>query len=151
MAADTAGENRMIVNQRWGFSAVVAALIGVGIGVLIAVLAGLGSGPRLVIGVGVGLLIGGGLLAIFDRWIVRRREDAPTRAVVYEKLREPIVENGMTITRRAIPAFDPETGEPLVRGASSSFVGLSLEVWTLVLVGFGILVVGVGVVMYLAA
>lgn len=140
----------MIVNQRWGFSAVVSAVVGVGIGVLIAVLAGLGSGSRLVIGVGVGLIIGGGLLAIFDRVIVRRVLDKPTRSVVYEKLPEPVVENGMTITHRAIPAFDPETGEPLLRSASSSFFGLSLEVWTLFLVGFGILVVGVGVVMYLA-
>ena len=140
----------MIVNQRWGFSAVVAGVVGIGAGVLIAVLAGLGSGSRLLIGVGVGLLIGGGLLAIFDRLVVRPILDKPTRAVVYEKLREPVVENGMTITHRAVPAFDPETGEPLLRGASSSFFGLSLEVWTLFLVGFGILVVGVGVVMYLA-
>ena len=140
----------MIVNQRWGFSAVIAGIVGIGAGVLIAVLAGLGSGSRLLIGVGVGLLIGGGLLAIFDRAVVRRILDKPTRAVVYEKLPEPVVENGMTITHRAVPAFDPETGEPLLRGASSSFFGLSLEVWTLFLVGFGILVVGVGVVMYLA-
>jgi hypothetical protein len=140
----------MIVTQRWGFSVVVATVVGIGIGVLIAVLAGLGSGPRLVIGVGIGLIIGGGLLAIFERLAVRRL-DAPTRAVVYEKVPEPIVENGMTITHRAVPAFDPETGEPLRRAATSSFFGLSLEVWTLFLVGFGILVVGVGVVMYLVS
>ena len=139
----------MIVNQRWGFSAVIAAIVGIAAGVLIAVLAGLGTGPRLVIGVGVGLLIGGALLALFDRLIVKRILDKPTRAVVYEKLPEPVVENGLTITHRAVPAFDPETGEPLLRGASSSFFGLSLEVWSLFLVGFGILVVGVGVVMYL--
>jgi hypothetical protein len=139
----------MIVNQRWGFSAVIAAIVGIAAGVLIALLAGLGSGSRLVIGVGVGLLIGGALLALFDRLIVRRILDKPTRAVVYEKLPEPVVENGITITHRAVPAFDPETGEPLLRGASSSFFGLSLEVWSLFLVGFGILVVGVGVVMYL--
>jgi hypothetical protein len=140
----------VIVNQRWGFIAVVAAVVGIGIGILIAVLAGLGTGSRLVIGVGVGLLIGGALLALFDQLIVRRILDKPTRAVVYEKLPEPVVENGMTITHRAVPAFDPETGEPLLRGASSAFFGLSLEVWSLFLVGFGILVVGVGVVMYLA-
>lgn len=151
MAGDTAGENRMSVNRRWGFSAIVAALVGVGIGVLIAVLAGLGSGSRLVIGVGVGLLLGGGLLAIFDRRVVRRIFDTPPRAVVYEKLPEPVVENGRTITRRAIPAFDPETGEPLSRVVPSSFVGLSLEVWTLILVGVGIMVVGVGVTLYLSA
>ena len=139
----------MIVNQRWGFSAVVAALVGLGIGVLIAVLAGPGSGSRLVIGVGVGLIIGGGLLAIFDRAVVRRILDRPTRAVVYEKLPEPVIENGIRITHRAVPAFDPQTGEPTLRGESSAFFGLSLEVWTLFLVGFGILVVGVGVVMYL--
>jgi hypothetical protein len=142
---------RVIVNQRWGFSAVIALVVGVGIGVLIAVLAGLGSGSRLVIGVGVGLLIGGGLLALFDRLIVRRVLDKPSRAVVYEKLPQPVVENGITITHRAVPAFDPETGEPLLRAASSSFFGLSLEVWTLFLVGFGILVVVVGVVMTLIA
>lgn len=141
----------MIVNQRWGFSAVIAAIVGVAAGVLIAVLAGLGTGPRLVIGVGVGLLIGGALLALFDQLIVRRILDKPTRAVVYEKLPEPVVENGITITHRAVPAFDPETGKPLLRRASSSFFGLSLEVWSLFLVGFGILVVGVGVVMYLTA
>ncbi len=140
----------MIVNQRWGFSAVVATLVGIAAGVLIAVLGGLGTGPRLVIGIGVGLLIGGALLALFDRLIVKRILDKPTRAVVYEKLPEPVVENGITITHRAVPAFDPETGEPLLRSASSSFFGLSLEVWSLFLVGFGILVVGVGVVMYLA-
>jgi hypothetical protein len=140
----------VIVNERWGFSVVVAAVVGVGVGVLIAVLAGLGSGSRLVIGVGIGLIIGGGLLAILDRVVVRRL-DAPTRAVVYEKLPEPVVENGMTITHRAVPAFDPETGEPLLRAASSRFFGLSLEVWTLFLVGCGVLVVGVGVVMYLAS
>ena len=140
----------MIVNQRWGFSAVVAAVVGIGAGVLIAVLAGLGSGSRFVIGVGVGLLIGGGLLALFDRLIVRRILDKPTRAVVYEKLPEPVVENGITITHRAVPAFDPETGEPVLRGENSSFFGLSLEVWSLFLVGFGVLVVGVGVVMDLA-
>lgn len=139
----------MIVNQRWGFFAVVATVVGIGIGILIAVLAGLGTGSRLVIGVGVGLLIGGALLALFDQLIVRRILDKPTRAVVYEKLPEPVVENGMTITHRAVPAFDPETGEPLLRSASSAFFGLSLEVWSLFLVGFGILVVGVGVVMYL--
>jgi hypothetical protein len=141
----------MIVNQRWGFSAVIAALVGIAIGVLIAVLAGLGSGSRLVIGVGVGLLIGGGLLALFDRLIVRRILDKPIRAVVYEKLAEPVVEDGKTITHRAVPAFDPETGEPLLRGSTSSFFGLSLEVWTLFLVGFGILVVVVGVVMNLVS
>jgi hypothetical protein len=139
----------VIVNQRWGFFAVVATVVGIGIGILIAVLAGLGTGSRLVIGVGVGLLIGGALLALFDQLIVRRILDKPTRAVVYEKLPEPVVENGMTITHRAVPAFDPETGEPLLRSASSAFFGLSLEVWSLFLVGFGILVVGVGVVMYL--
>jgi len=126
----------MIVNRRWGFSAVVCAVLGVGIGVLIAVLVGLGSGSRLVIGVGVGLILGGGLLAIVDRLIVRRRLDKPGDRV--------------TITRRAVPAFDPETGEPLLRGPSSTFLGISLEVWTLILVGLGILVVGVGIVMYLA-
>ncbi|MEO7720964.1 MAG: hypothetical protein ABIS08_03505 [Pseudolysinimonas sp.] len=121
----------MIVNQRWGFSAVIAAIVGIGAGVLIAVLSGLGSGSRLVIGVGVGLLIGGALLTIFDRAIVRPALDTPSAA-------------------HAVPAFDPETGEALQRGSTSSFVGLSLEVWTLILVGLGILVVGVGVVLYLA-
>ena len=139
----------MIVNQRWGFSAVIAAIVGIAAGVLIAVLAGLGTGSRLVIGVGVGLLIGGALLALFDRLIVQRILDKPTRAVVYEKLPEPVVENGITITHRAVPAFDPETGKPLLRKATSSFFGLSLEVWSLFLVGFGILVVAVGLVMYL--
>ena len=141
----------MIVNQRWGFSVVVAAIVGVAVGVLIVVLVGIGSGSRLVIGVGIGLIIGGGLLNLFDRLVVRRILDAPTRSVVYEKLPEPVVENGKTITHRAVPAFDPETGAPLLKSARSSFFGLSLEVWTLFLVGFGILVVGVGVVMYLAA
>jgi hypothetical protein len=139
----------MIVNQRWGFSAVIAAIVGIAAGVLIAVLAGLGTGSRLVIGVGVGLLIGGALLALFDRLIVQRILDKPTRAVVYEKLPEPVIENGITITHRAVPAFDPETGKPLLRSATSTFFGLSLEVWSLFLVGFGILVVAVGVVMYL--
>lgn len=118
----------MIVNQRWGFSAIIAAIVGVGVGVLIAVLAGLGTGSRLAIGVGVGLIIGGGLLAIFDRVIVRR----------------------LTKPRPGMPAFDPETGEPLRSDAPSTFFGWSLEVWTLILVGLGILVVGVGVVVYLA-
>lgn len=140
----------MIVNRRWGFSVVVLAAVGVGIGVLIAVLAGLGSGSRLMIGIGVGLILGGGLLSVFDRAIVRRILDKPGRSVVYEKLPEPLVENGVTITRRAVPAFDPETGEPLLRGTISAFFGLSLEVWTLVLVGLGILVVGAGIVAYLA-
>lgn len=140
----------MIVNQRWGFAAVVCAVVGVALGVLIAVIAGLGTGSRLVIGVGVGLIVGGGLLAIFDRLIVRRVLDRPARQVVYEKLAEPAIENGVTVTHRAVPAFDPETGEPLLRAPASSFFGLSLEVWTLFLVGMGILVVGVGIVMYLA-
>lgn len=140
----------MTVNQRWGFSVAVWAVVGVGIGVLIADLAGLGTGSRLVIGVGVGLILGGGLLAGFDRAIVRRILDTPARRVAYEELPEPVVENGVTITRRAIAAFDPETGAPLRPGAASSFFGLSLEVWTLILVGLGILVVGVGIVMYLA-
>lgn len=140
----------MIVNQRWGFTAVIAAVVGVGIGVAIAALAGLGTGSRLAIGIGVGLIIGGGLLAIFDRLIVRRILDAPGHAVSYEKLPEPIVENGETITRRAVPAFDPETGEPLRRGARSRFLALSLEVWTLILVGIGIVIIGVGLVVYLA-
>jgi hypothetical protein len=140
----------MTVNQRWGFSAIIAAVVGVGIGVLIAALAGLGSGSRLAIGVGVGLIIGGGLLAIFDRVIVRRVLDAPGHAISYEKLAEPVVENGETITRRAVPAFDPETGEPLHRGPRSRFLGLSLEVWTLILVGIGIVIIGVGLVVYLA-
>ena len=141
----------MIVNLRWGFSAVIAAVVGILIGVIVAAVTGFGNGSRLVIGVGVGLIIGGGLLALFDRLIVRRVLDKPTRAMVYEKLPEPVVENGITITHRAVPAFDPETGAPLLRGATSSFFGLSLEVWTLFLVGFGILVVGVGAVMYFFA
>jgi hypothetical protein len=138
-----------MISQRRGFAVVIAAVVGIGIGVLVTVLAGVGSGSRLVIGVGVGLIIGGGLLAIFDRVVVRRRGGS-VRAVVYEELPAPVVENGVTITRRAIPAFDPETGEPLLRPAVS-FVGLSLEVWTLVLVGCGILLVGIGVVVYLAS
>ena len=113
----------MNVTAPWGFSVIVAAIVGVGIGVLIAVLAGLGSGARLTIGVGIGLIIGGGLLAIVDRLVVRRR---------------------------AIPAFDPETGERLHTPTTPSFLGRSLEVWTLILVGVGILVVGIGVVLYLA-
>ena len=140
----------MIVNQRWGFSAAICALVGVGIGVLIAVLVGVGSGSRLVIGIGIGLILGGGLLAIFDRVIVRSVLARRGGSVVYETLPEPVVENGVTVTRRAVPAFDPETGAPLLRGASSSFFGLSLEVWTLILVGIGIVVVGVGIVVYLA-
>ena len=113
----------MNVTARWGLSVIATAIVGVGIGVLIAVLAGLGSGARLTIGVGIGLIIGGGLLAILDRLVVRRRP---------------------------VPAFDPETGERLPTPAVPSFVGLSLEVWTLILVGVGILVVGIGVVLYLA-
>jgi len=116
---------------------VIAAIVGIGIGVLITVLAGVGSGARLVIGAGVGLLIGGGLLTIFDRQVVRRF-DGSTPAIVPD----PAIP--------AIPAFDPETGEPL-RRARSSFFGLSLEVWTLILVGCGVLLVGVGVVVYLAS
>ncbi len=138
----------MIVNQRWGFSVVVTTIAGIGIGVLIAILAGIGSGPRLVIGVGVGLIIGGGLLAIVDRLVVRRL-DAPARAA-YEKLTEPVANDGAAMAPGGIPAFDPETGKPL-RAAGSRFFGLSLEVWTLILVGCGILLVGVGVVMYLAS
>ena len=114
----------MKATARWGFSVVAAAIIGVGIGVLIAVLAGLGSGARLTIGVGIGLIIGGGLLAIFDRLVVRRRP---------------------------VPVFDTETGERLPTPATPTFVGLSLDVWTLILVGLGILVVGIGVVFYLAS
>ena len=105
----------MIVNRRWGFFAAIAAFVGVGAGILIAVLAGLGSGSRLLIGVGVGLIIGGGLLAVVDRFVVRRVLDKPTRSVVDEKLPEPVVENGTTVTHRAMPAFDPETGAPLLR------------------------------------
>lgn len=114
----------MKATARWGFSVIAAAIIGVGIGVLIAVLAGLGSGARLTIGVGIGLIIGGGLLAILDRLVVRRRP---------------------------VPVFDPETGERLPTSATRSLVGLSLEAWTLILVGLGILVVGIGVVLYLAS
>ena len=139
-----------MIKQGWGFSVVAAAIVGVAIGIVIAVLAGLGSGSRLMIGAGVGLIIGGGLLTIFERLVVRRRA-APVGVVVYEKLSEPVLEDGVTVTQRAVPAFDPETGEPLRRPPSSSFVGLSLEVWTLVLVGCGILLVGVGVVLYLAS
>jgi hypothetical protein len=113
--------NGTIANRHWGFSVVVAAVVGIGIGVLVAVLAGLGSGSRLVIGIGIGLIIGGGLLAIFDRAVVRP----------------------------ATPAFDPQTGERLPRAVGTSLLGLSLEVWTLVLVGLGILGVGVGAVLYL--
>src|SRR3954449_5990096 len=138
----------MIVNQRWGFSVVVTGVVGIGIGVLIAVLAGVGSGSRLVIGAGVGLIIGGGLLAILDRVVVRRL-DARARAA-YEKLTEHDTEEGPTPSRGAVPAFDPETGKPL-RPVRSLFFGLSLEVWTLFLVGCGILLVGVGVVLYLAS
>ncbi len=138
----------MIVNQRWGFAVVVTAIVGIGVGVLIAVFAGVGSGSRLVIGTGVGLIIGGGLLAILDRVIVRRL-DAPAR-VAYEKLTERGREDGVTTVPGAIPAFDPETGEPL-RPPRSLFFGMSLEVWTLFLVGCGILLVGVGVVIYLAS
>jgi hypothetical protein len=141
----------VIVNLRWGFSAVIAAVVGILIGVIVAAVAGFGNGSRLVIGVGVGLIIGGGLLALFDRLIVRRVLDKPARATVYEKLDEPVIENGIRITHRPVPAFDPETGAPLFTREKSSFFGLSLEVWTLFLVGFGILVVGVGVVMYLAS
>jgi len=114
----------MKATTRWGAAVVVCAVVGVGLGVVIAALAGLGTGSRLAIGVGVGLIIGGGLLAILDRVVVRR-VDAST------------------------PAFDPETGHP-VRPPRSVFVSLSLEVWTLILVGCGILLVGVGVVLYLA-
>jgi hypothetical protein len=110
--------------SQWGLSVVASAIVGVGIGVLIAILAGLGSGSRLMIGAGVGLIIGGGLLALVDRLVVRRR---------------------------AVPAFDPETGDRLPTRATPSLLGLSLEVWTLILVGLGILVVGVGVVLYLAS
>ena len=113
----------MKATTRWGAAVVVCAVVGVGLGVVIAALAGLGTGSRLAIGVGVGLIIGGGLLAIVDRLVVRRR---------------------------AIPAFDPETGERLLTPTTPSFLGRSLEVWTLILVGVGILVVGIGVVLYLA-
>lgn len=140
----------MIVNLRWGFSAVIAAVVGVLIGVGVAAVTGFGNGSRLLIGVGVGLIIGGALLTLFDRLVVRRVLDGPVRATVYEKLDEPVIENGIRITHRAVPAFDPETGAPAFTREASSFFGLSLEVWALFLVGFGILVVGVGVVMYLA-
>ena len=134
------------MSRRWGFAVVIAAIVGIGIGVLITVLAGVGSGARLVIGEGIGLIIGGGLLTIFDRQVVRRldgsRPAGPAGATVSATVPDPAIP--------AIPAFDPETGEPL-RRARSSFFGLSLEVWTLILVGCGVLLVGVGVVVYLAS
>ena len=124
----------MVAATRFGWTVVAFGLVGAALGLVVALLSG-ASLARLGLFVSAGVVAGSVLLAVFDLTLVRRVLDRPVPATAYEKLPEPVIENGMRITHRPVPAVDPVSGEAILVRPRSTLFGLPLLSWAAVLAG----------------
>ena len=129
----------MVAATRFGWTVVVFGILGVSGGVIVAVVSG-APVARVGLFASAGLVGGAALLALVDLAVVRPVLDRPVPATAYEKLPHPVIENGIRITHRPVPAVDPTTGEPILSRPRSTLFGLGLLTWSAILGGIGAVV-----------
>jgi hypothetical protein len=129
----------MVAATRYGWTVVAFGILGVAAGLTVALTAHVAM-DRVGLFVSAGLVAGAALLALFDVALVRPVLDRPVPATSYEKLPQPVIENGMRITHRPVPAIDPISGEPILARPRSTLFGLGLLSWSAVLGGIGLIV-----------
>jgi hypothetical protein len=129
----------MVAATRFGWTVAAFGILGVAGGVILAVVTG-AAVARIGLFVSAGLVAGAALLALFDLAVVRPVLDRPIPAIAYEKLPQPVSENGIRITHGPVPAVDPTTGEPILTRPRSSLFGLGLLTWSAILGGVGAIV-----------
>ena len=129
----------MVAATRYGWTVVAFAILGVALGVVVALASHVAT-SHVGLFVSTGLVAGAMLLAAFDLAIVQPVLDRPVPATSYEKLPVPVIENGMRITHRPVPAIDPVTGAPILVRPRSTLFGLGLLSWSAVLGGIGTVV-----------
>ncbi|HEY9290341.1 MAG TPA: hypothetical protein VIP98_03580 [Microlunatus sp.] len=132
----------MAVWSRWGF--LVLLFIGIGVvgGFGLSTAAGVegDGGPLVGLFVGIGLILAGALLYVFDRYLLSRL-DKPQPAVIRERVSPPItLPNGQQQTFRMVPAIHPGTGQPVMTRPTSSFLWIPVRIWPAVM-GIGGLVI----------
>ena len=126
----------MVAATRFGWMVVAFGIVGAVGGLILAIMTGQAI-SRVGAFVSGGLVAGAGLLALVDVALVRPVLDRPIPATAYEKLPQPVIENGIRITHRPVPAVDPTTGEPILSRPRSSLFGLGLLTWAAILGGIG--------------
>jgi hypothetical protein len=129
----------MVAATRFGWTVVAFGILGAAGGLILAVVTGEAL-ARTGLFVSAGLVAGAALLALFDLAVVRPVLDRPVPAVAYEKLPQPVIENGIRITHRPVPAVDRVTGEPILTRPRSTLFGLGVLTWSVVLGGIGAIV-----------
>ena len=143
----------MIIWTRWGIFAFLFVGLGVGLGFLLKAVAGLGrvTEPSVSgIFVGLGFLISGVGLYVFDRFVVRAYLDKPRPLTVTRPLAQPYRHpDGRVQTHEVVPAVDPQTGQQFVVRPNSSLFFIPLRFWPFIITGLGLVVLVINLVVFL--
>ena len=130
----------MIIWSRWGI--LLLPIVGLGIGVGAAVgavidaVTGADLAPNLFIGVG--LVLSGLLVWLFDRFALPHL-DAPRPQVVLQRLPQPVVQpNGVRQTHVQVPVVNPATGQQVWVRPRSSLFFVPVGIWPFVVAGIGL-------------
>lgn len=143
----------MIIWSRWGI--VVLAFVGLGIalGFLIKSIVGIDATKGAGVGVfiGIGFILSGVLLWVFNRFVVGVHIDKPHAAVMYEKLAEPVrTESGAVQSHRVIPILHPETGQQIMTNPTSTFFFIPLRFWAYILPIIGVAIFVINLVLVIS-
>ena len=136
----------MIVWSRWGILLLPVVGLGVATGfvlgaVVVALAGGAGGDLPQNLFAGLGLVVGGLYVWLFDRYALPHL-DPPRQHFVLQPLAQPVTHpNGVRQTHQQVPLVDPQTGQPLwVRPRSSLFL-VPVRYWPYVVAGIGLVLV----------
>jgi hypothetical protein len=134
----------IIIWQRWGIIPLVFVIAGFALGLGVSAGLGLRAVPHLTdLSIGLGVVLAAVATLLFDRLLVRPRLDRPVQGFVDEYV--PPQAEGLAATIRRVPAFDPETGEPILVVPRSSLFFIPLRFLPAVIGGLGVILVMVNV------
>jgi len=140
----------MIIWSRWGIVVLLFLGLGVLLGFTLADITGMRqpSGPVNGVFIGLGFILSGGALWLFNRFVVGTYIDKPQPAVILERLATPEIDpqTGGRRTHRQIPVLHPDTGQQIFTNPVSSFFFIPIRFWVVVLPALGVVVAIVNVI-----
>ena len=138
----------MIVWSRWGILLLPVIGLGVATGFLVGAVVGAVAGGALPqdLFAGLGLVVGGLYVWLFDRYALPHLDPARQRFVL-QPLAQPVTHpNGVRQTHQQVPLVDPQTGQPLWVRPRSSLFFVPVRFWPYVVAGIGLVLVVTSVV-----
>ncbi|GAB2589114.1 hypothetical protein [Microlunatus antarcticus] len=132
----------MLIWSRWGILLLPVVGLGISIGVIVGAITDAVTGASVggSLFLGVGLVLGGVFVWLFDRYALPHL-DRPRQQLVLQPLAQPYVHpNGVRQTHQQVPLVDQRTGQPVWVRPTSSLFFVPVRYWPYVVAGIGLVV-----------